>query len=110
VKNSQLPLFSDWLWVHSLLTKLKKKIIQEIKWLTENDWYTRQFNKASALMVYVRIYHLKTVKINFNSKRWKTFLETWKELFKNANLTVDQWGQPVILHNARFEVNRFGES
>jgi hypothetical protein len=28
-------------------------------------------------------------------------------MFKEAYLSVDQWGQPVILHNARSEVGKF---
>jgi hypothetical protein len=79
--------------------KLKRKILEEIKWLLENDWYSRKFNKVSAQMVYSRIY--KTKQIKYASKRWKNFLNLWKEMFKDSYLSEDQWGQPVILHDVK---------
>jgi DNA-directed RNA polymerase subunit RPC12/RpoP len=89
---------------------LKKRIIEEIKWLLENDWYSQRYDKVSAVMVYSRIYNVEPSRIDYGSKRWKDFLNVWTEMFKEAYLSVDQWGQPVILHNARSEVGKFGGS
>jgi DNA-directed RNA polymerase subunit RPC12/RpoP len=86
---------------------LKKRIIEEIKWLLENDWYSQRYDKVSAVMVYSRIYNVEPSRIDYGSKRWKDFLNVWTEMFKEAYLSVDQWGQPVILHNARSEVGKF---